>query len=497
MNTTGTSADLETAVESETGGLCREKRLFGFFLSIFAAFLLTIPFSAPAGTNHDQVVVAVDAEFAPYEFTDENGKVRGLAPDILRAIGRREGIKFRFVPMSWSQAVEALRAGRVDLAQMIRTEARARRYVFSRPFTRLTQALFRHKGSDLNSVDRLAGQRIAIQRHDIAAELLKEREDFFQVPVDNKSQGFELLDMGDVDGFFAAELPGLYLVRLGRYPRVELARGGLFPMPLCFATRADNAALIGQLNKSLEKLKALGVLATIQKRWQEPPYLPGALPQPGSWPAMLLVGLVVLSLLIPLIGKGKVRFLDHLWNLGRSRNQRHAWIVILLVGVLVSLALYLRLDGEEQELLQAEIDHRSQTKLNNSKLFLEQHMDAARALAAYLDHEIVVDRSEPTDVPGGPHEQALAEKEIEGNALALLKAHPGEILSVAVLMNRESNQFISVAQGGREGVPLEPPADKSQLEKLLPGETRLQLVTTRKGQKRLRILLATEEEPTG
>ncbi len=464
----------------------------GWFVLIFAVFLgLASGFSRAADARI--VTVAVDAEFAPYEFSTMDGEVRGMAPDILRAIGKQNRIVFRFVPMNWSQAVEALHAGRVDLVQMIRTQARVRRFVFSEPFIQLTQALFRRKGSGLTGLSDLSGRRVALQRHDIADELLRGQNDFLRVPVNNKSQGFELLDMGKVDGFFAAELPGHYLLRSGRYPQVELAQGGLFPMSLCFTARKDDALLIQRINGALERLRKQGVLAAIERKWRDA----GPSKETHLWePLIFLSGLAALFLVVIIMAKwSPFAVISSRFRSAWPHVIRHAWAAIFLLCALGSLALYQRMHNDEKRLLHSEIAHRSQNKLTNARLFIEQHIDAARGLAAYLDSEIILDRSAPSGADNLRRDQERSQEEIRGNALALLHAHPGEIMAVTVLMGRDKGQAVTVVQGEQIGTELDPPLEMGQLADLAPGEAKMRLSIGSAGQKLLRVYLATHERP--
>ncbi len=245
-------------------------------LMLCTLLLMCAPYPAHAKTWR----VAVDAEFAPFEFTDETGEARGIAPDVLRAIAQGEGLHLTFVPMSWSEAVEALNSGRVDLVQMIRTKERERHYLFSMPLLRLTQALFVRRNSGIHGMKDLAGHAVAVQRHDIAAEILAGHHDIHRIQVDNKSLGMELLQQGEADAFLTAELPGQYLLRRTFLPAVVMAEGGLRPRLLCLASRRDHRALIARLNAGLARLKKSGRLNDIIQRWTHP--------RPtGGWPGQL------------------------------------------------------------------------------------------------------------------------------------------------------------------------------------------------------------------
>jgi len=268
------------------------KREFRMYAALALWMALSPMGGVAEGAESHSYKVAIDAEFAPFEFTSHDHKVKGIAPDILRAIGKSAGVTFIFMPMSWNEAVMALQTGRVDLLQMIRTDQRARGYAFSEPFIELTQALFRNrKHPDVGEIVDMKGKRIAIQKNDIAAELLAGRDDIRVVFVNNKHQGFELLQLGQVDGLFAAELPGNHILQTSSYPDIELARGGLYPMPLCFTAGKENAALITLINRELARLQQSGRVDAMISKWKHPGKSGGA----AAWMPILVATLALVA----------------------------------------------------------------------------------------------------------------------------------------------------------------------------------------------------------
>jgi len=238
--------------------------------NIIAALLLcfmALAALADAAPKH-LYKVAVDAEYAPYEFRDVDGKVKGMLPDMLRAIGKSAGVEFRFIPMNWPDAVKALEQGRVDILNMIRTPERLGKYEFSNPHTMITQALFRNKSeTEIQGVHSIAGHIVALQRSDIANERLARRQNFDRRMVNSKSEGFLKLNAGEVDAYFTAEQPGLFFVQQHEMKHVELAAVSLWPQAFCFTARKGSRAVVVLLNKGLARLKHNGSYGRIVRQW--------------------------------------------------------------------------------------------------------------------------------------------------------------------------------------------------------------------------------------
>ncbi|MEJ2692852.1 MAG: transporter substrate-binding domain-containing protein, partial [Candidatus Thiodiazotropha sp.] len=215
--------------------------------------------------------VAIDQEYAPYEFVDLDGQIKGFTPDLLFEIGKLSGINFHFMPMDWPEAVAALEDGRIDLINMIRTEQRLNQHEFSEPHSRIKQAVFRHiSASGISSLESLSGYRVALQRNDISLEMLAQRADFKRLLVQSKAEGFLLLNAGKADAFLAADQAGLRIIQKFNLSDVKLAAVGLFPQDYSFAARKGNHKLINLLNTNLVRLKESGRYQVISEKWFTP-----------------------------------------------------------------------------------------------------------------------------------------------------------------------------------------------------------------------------------
>jgi len=230
-------------------------------------FLAALPVAGRAGAKA-VYKVAVDKEYAPYEFVDLDGEVKGFTPELLRAVGEAVGVEFKLIPMDWPNALAGLKGGSVDLVNMIRTPQRLDQYEFSEPHSYIKQAVFRNASAhDIAGLDSLTGHLVALQLNDISFEMLAGRTDFTCVPVHGKAEGFLLLNAGRVDAFLASEQAGLHLIEAYNLTNVEPAAVGLFPQDYCFALRKGNRELTALLNSGLKQLEKSGRYNDIVDKW--------------------------------------------------------------------------------------------------------------------------------------------------------------------------------------------------------------------------------------
>lgn len=76
---------------------------------------LTLLAAATAGASNAPVVRVGAFNFYSAIFQAADGTVQGFYVDLLAAIGVQEQLRFEHVPGSWSEGLERLRAGEIDL----------------------------------------------------------------------------------------------------------------------------------------------------------------------------------------------------------------------------------------------------------------------------------------------------------------------------------------------------------------------------------------------
>ncbi len=135
---------------------------------IFLIFvcLVVVPATAEAAARTVRVGVY---ENPPLVFADAGSGYDGFAIDILRHVAAAEGWKLEFVPGKWSQCLQRLKAGEVDLQVAIAWSGeRERLYDFSRE-TLISNwgRIFAAPGAAIDNILDLEGRRIAVLKEDI------------------------------------------------------------------------------------------------------------------------------------------------------------------------------------------------------------------------------------------------------------------------------------------------------------------------------------------
>jgi PAS domain S-box-containing protein len=212
--------------------------------------------------------VAIDKEYAPYEFVDAVGNADGFNVELLKAIGESAGVQMNFIPMPWPEAQAAMLDGTVDLVNMIHSESRQSTFLFSDAHSRISQAIFTNEEvSGITGLASLAGHSVVLQAGDISEEALRNRQDLEIFLAHTKDEGLLLVNSEKKDAFLTAELVGIQLIKKYELEHVRIRETGLFPSDYCFAARSNDSLLIDLLNLQLNLLKGDGQYDQLVSKW--------------------------------------------------------------------------------------------------------------------------------------------------------------------------------------------------------------------------------------
>jgi polar amino acid transport system substrate-binding protein len=122
------------------------------------------------------LTICTHLPYAPFEST-ENGQVVGFDIDVLKIAADAEKLQTKVVDTPWDTIVsgEALNTGKCDVAAGAMTikDERVKVMDFSEPYFDASQALLVKKGSNITSLDQLAGKTIAVQEGTTGEDYVK------------------------------------------------------------------------------------------------------------------------------------------------------------------------------------------------------------------------------------------------------------------------------------------------------------------------------------
>lgn len=111
------------------------------------------------------LTMATNAAFPPFETIGDNGNVVGVDVDIAQAIADKIGVKLEVKDVDFDTIVSEIETGKSDIgvAGMTVTPDRAEKVDFSESYFTSIQYFIVPEGSDIKTVEDLAGKRVGVQ----------------------------------------------------------------------------------------------------------------------------------------------------------------------------------------------------------------------------------------------------------------------------------------------------------------------------------------------
>ena len=147
--------------------------------------------------------VAVDASWAPIEYTDEFGRSQGISSDYWKLLADKLGVQFEFETfIPWSLGLEAFKEKNVDImSSFARTSSREKFTIFTKPFISMPISIFtRSDNPYVGKLENLNGRKIAVLSGSATEEYLTENHpDLRLISIESVSQGLEILSDKESD----------------------------------------------------------------------------------------------------------------------------------------------------------------------------------------------------------------------------------------------------------------------------------------------------------
>lgn len=145
-----------------------------FVLRLSIVLLLFLSFLAPTASSDNNRIIRVGIyENAPKIFISESGKPAGIFIDIIEHIAQSEDWHLHYVPGTWSEGLDRLEKGKIDLMPDVAyTATREKIYSFHRvPVLSSWFQVYARKGSEIKSILDLDGKRIGVLDRSVQQEV--------------------------------------------------------------------------------------------------------------------------------------------------------------------------------------------------------------------------------------------------------------------------------------------------------------------------------------
>lgn len=131
--------------------------------------ILLLLFLTGCGRSENEIILATEAGFAPYEYY-ENGEIVGIDIDIAREVAKELGKELIVKDIAFDSIINEIKTGKSDFAAagISYTEERAKAVAFSNNYADSKQVVLVRSDSTINSGDDLKNAKIAVQLGSVA-----------------------------------------------------------------------------------------------------------------------------------------------------------------------------------------------------------------------------------------------------------------------------------------------------------------------------------------
>lgn len=131
--------------------------------------ILLLLFVTGCGRSENEIILATEAGFAPYEYY-ENGEIVGIDIDIAREVAKELGKELIVKDIAFDSIINEIKTGKSDFAAagISYTEERAKAVAFSNNYADSKQVVLVRNDSTINSSDDLKNAKIAVQLGSVA-----------------------------------------------------------------------------------------------------------------------------------------------------------------------------------------------------------------------------------------------------------------------------------------------------------------------------------------
>ncbi|MBR3317332.1 MAG: transporter substrate-binding domain-containing protein [Atopobiaceae bacterium] len=217
-----------------------------------------------------------DLDYRPYSYIDDEGNNAGFDVEMAQALCELYGWEYKAVPFNWDSKDAELNSGGCDCIWAGFTmNGREDDYQWSEPYSDNTQMIMVKKGSDIKTIEDLAGKKVGVQTGTSALEMLQDEDrqkalaDTFGdlVVTENYTVAITELEAGSVDALAidatrAAEA-------MAKNEKLVCLDEELGSEQYGVGFRKGDTVLCEKINEGLKTLSENGTVDKIAKKYPE------------------------------------------------------------------------------------------------------------------------------------------------------------------------------------------------------------------------------------
>lgn len=243
----GTKATTETKTETTTANAANSSEITGDGVA-----------------TKGQLVMVTNLEFPPFEYR-ENDQPAGIDVDIAKEVAKKMGLELKVDDIAFDSIIPELVSGKADIsfAGMTVTEDRKQSVDFTQTYAKASQMIIVKNDSSIAGPDDLKNKRIGVQQG-TTGDLFSSTVEGATIERYNKGmEAVQALVQGKVDAVVIDEQPAKVYVKEVQGTKVLDAVAKQDTEEYAAAVKKGNTALLNNVNKALDQMKADGTIDQI------------------------------------------------------------------------------------------------------------------------------------------------------------------------------------------------------------------------------------------
>ncbi|NLS56482.1 arginine ABC transporter substrate-binding protein [Hafnia alvei] len=223
-------------------------------------------------TAAETIRFASSATYPPFESMDSNNQIVGFDMDLAKALCKQMQATCTFTNQAFDSLIPALKFKRYDavISGMDITPERQKQVTFTQPYYANSAIIIADKGKYKTFAD-MKGLRVGMENGTTHQKYLQDKHpEIKTVAYDSYQNAILDLKSGRLDGVFGdTAVVNEWLKNNPNLAAVgdHVTDAQYFGTGLGIAVRPENTALLAQLNKALDDIKANGTYKKINDQW--------------------------------------------------------------------------------------------------------------------------------------------------------------------------------------------------------------------------------------
>ena len=222
--------------------------------------------------EHPRLKVAINDQYLPLSFFDEQGVFKGVSADVLSKISSRTGIEFDVVKgQSVENLIQLVNSGEADLIGAFTPSSDRQSLLrFTRPYLTTPFVLITRLGlQSPGTLDEMASRRLVLVKGNMLREFLSRHYPRIQLlEVDNAAEAMKMVAQGKADAAINALISARYLISSRFSQQLHITSTvGTQPAQIGFATPHGVPELNAILDKALLSITP-EEMSLLTNRWR-------------------------------------------------------------------------------------------------------------------------------------------------------------------------------------------------------------------------------------